>query len=87
MSRKAHRRVLDQGNVLFFHTLDSNHGDSSSPENQNRDIGGGIAGPSLLFGLLKQPHLEPKLYEAGPEIAGEAGAGVGLAINALKAWS
>jgi salicylate hydroxylase len=48
-------------------------------------IGGGIAGLSLLFGLLKHPHLEPKLYEAGPEIAGDAGAGVGLAINALKA--
>lgn len=48
-------------------------------------IGGGIAGLSLLFGLLKQPHLDPKLYEGGPEIAGDEGAGVGLSINALRA--
>ncbi|CZR62526.1 uncharacterized protein PAC_12423 [Phialocephala subalpina] len=47
--------------------------------------GSGIAGLSLLFGLLKHPHLEPILYEVGLEIAGDEGVGVGLAPNALRA--
>lgn len=48
-------------------------------------VGGGIPGFPLLFGLLKHQHLKPKLYEAGPEIAGDGGAGIGLAVNALRA--
>ncbi|TVY84808.1 6-methylsalicylic acid decarboxylase atA [Lachnellula suecica] len=58
---------------------------TESPKIKIAIIGGGIAGLSLLFGLLKHPHLEPTLYEAGPEIAGDEGAGIGLAVNALKA--
>lgn len=47
--------------------------------------GGGIAGLCLLYGLLKQEHLDVTLYEASPEIAGDEGAGVGLAPNAIRA--
>lgn len=47
--------------------------------------GGGIAGLCLLHGLLKHDHLDVTLYEASPEIAGDEGAGVGLAPNAIRA--
>ncbi|KAK4495204.1 hypothetical protein PRZ48_013531 [Zasmidium cellare] len=47
--------------------------------------GGGIAGLCLLYGLLKHAHLEVTLYEASSEIAGDEGAGVGLAPNAIRA--
>lgn len=47
--------------------------------------GGGIAGLCLLYGLLKHQHLDVTLYEASSEIAGDEGAGVGLAPNAIRA--
>lgn len=47
--------------------------------------GGGIAGLCLLYGLLKHAHLDVTLYETSPEIAGDEGAGVGLAPNAIRA--
>lgn len=46
--------------------------------------GGGIAGLCLLYGLLKHTHLDVTLYEAATEIAGDEGAGVGLAPNAIR---
>lgn len=46
--------------------------------------GGGFAGASLIFALLKYPHLDVHIFESAPAFR-EAGGGVGIARNALTA--
>ena len=48
-------------------------------------IGGGIAGVTMVIGLLKQ-NIQVTLYESAHRF-GEIGAGVGLAPNAIRAMS
>lgn len=46
--------------------------------------GGGLAGASLIFGLLKHPHLDVHIFESAPAFR-ETGASVGIGRNALSA--
>lgn len=47
-------------------------------------LGGGIAGLTLLRGLLQYPHLDPIVYEATAEY-GDVGGGIALHKNAITA--
>ncbi|KAK6218267.1 hypothetical protein LQW54_002794 [Pestalotiopsis sp. IQ-011] len=48
--------------------------------------GGGIAGLALAVGLVKQPHVEVRVYESVPQYR-DVGAGLALHLNAIKAMS
>lgn len=47
-------------------------------------IGGGIGGASLANALMRIPHIQIDVYEAGPAFS-ERGAAIGLSINAIHA--
>lgn len=46
--------------------------------------GGGFAGATLIYALLKYPHLDVHIFESAPAFR-EAGGNVGIARNALTA--
>ncbi|ETS74632.1 hypothetical protein PFICI_13116 [Pestalotiopsis fici W106-1] len=48
--------------------------------------GGGIAGLALAVGLVKQPHVEVRVYESVPQYR-DVGAGLALHLNAIKAMT